>query len=88
MPTARFMISGRVQGVGYRASAREQAMRLGVSGQAINDADGNVEVIASATLQALEAFERWLRRGPPAAAVHSVQREDLPPQALQGFRIG
>ena len=88
MPTARFVVIGRVQGVFYRASTREQALALGITGKANNRPDGSVEVLASGSAQALDALERWLRKGPPMAAVATVGREDLPEQGLRGFQIG
>ena len=88
MPTARFIVSGRVQGVFYRASTRGQALVLGLSGRADNRPDGSVEVLAAGTVRALDALERWLRRGPPAASVEAVSREDLPGQDLHGFHTG
>ncbi|CAM5267840.1 acylphosphatase [Rhodanobacter lindaniclasticus] len=87
MATARFLVSGRVQGVFFRASTREQAQQLGLAGHASNLADGCVEVLASGAESALEALERWLWLGPAAAKVESVSREDLPSQPLQGFQI-
>jgi len=88
MPTARFMVSGRVQGVFFRASTREQAIGLGIAGHAKNRADGSVEVMAIGSADALDALERWLRHGPPAARVDAVSREDLPAQELRGFHTG
>lgn len=88
MPTARFIVSGRVQGVFFRASTREQAVALGVAGHATNRSDGRVEVLASGPADALDALERWLWQGPPAARVDAVVRDDLPEQELQGFRTG
>jgi acylphosphatase len=93
MPTAKFIVSGRVQGVFYRASTREQALRLGLAGYAKNRLDGRVEVLASGEAAALDALERWLRQGPPAARVEAVNREDLPEQDslgqdLRGFHTG
>lgn len=88
MPAARFIVSGRVQGVCYRASAREQALALGLAGHAVNRRDGSVEVLACGEPAALEALERWLRQGPPAARVDVVDREELPEQIMQGFRTG
>lgn len=88
MPTARFLVSGRVQGVFYRASTRGQALVLGLSGRADNRPDGSVEVLASGSPDALDALERWLWRGSPAARVDAVEREDLPEQALHGFHTG
>lgn len=87
MPTAKFIVSGKVQGVFYRASAREQALVLQLGGHAINRPDGSVEVVASGSPAALDALELWLRRGPPAARVESVVRQELPPQVLHGFHI-
>ncbi|WP_426700597.1 acylphosphatase [Rhodanobacter sp. Col0626] len=86
MPAARFIVSGRVQGVFYRASTREQAMDLGLAGHARNLSDGSVEVIASGSALALDALEQWLRHGPPAARVDAVAREELPQQELRGFK--
>ena len=88
MPTARFIINGTVQGVCYRASTREQALRLGLAGHARNQPDGSVEVLASGSADALDALERWLQQGPPAARVETVSREGLPEQNLRGFRTG
>lgn len=85
MPCVRFLVSGYVQGVFFRASTREQALKLGVSGHARNLADGRVEVLASGSAEALEALERWLHEGPPTARVAEVRREPMPEQALRGF---
>jgi acylphosphatase len=88
MPTARFIVTGKVQGVFYRASTREQALALGVCGYAETRSDGSVEVLASGSAPALDALQHWLRQGPPMAVVEAVSREDLPEQELQGFRMG
>ncbi|OOG61301.1 acylphosphatase [Rhodanobacter sp. B04] len=88
MPAAKFIVSGRVQGVFYRASTRDQALRLGLTGHAKNLPDGRVEVLASGTAEALDALERWLRQGPPAAKVDAVSRAEMPAQELRGFHTG
>ena len=88
MAGARFLVSGVVQGVFYRASTRAQAQRLGLTGHARNLADGRVEVVAHGDPDALDALERWLWQGPPAAQVDAVGRTELPEQAPGGFRIG
>jgi acylphosphatase len=92
MPTARFIVSGRVQGVFYRASTREQALPLDITGYAKNLPDGRVEVLASGTSDALDTLERWLHKGPPAAWVEAVNRADIndedTAQELRGFHIG
>ena len=85
MPTTKFIVSGIVQGVFFRASTQARAHELGVSGFARNRADGAVEVIASGDLEALCELETWLHAGPPAARVDAVEREDLPPQEHHDF---
>jgi acylphosphatase len=73
---ARFHVGGKVQGVWYRASAREQAVRLGLRGYAKNLDDGRVEVLAIGEDAAIEALEKWLWQGPRLARVQDVARED------------
>ena len=60
MPAARFFVRGKVQGVFFRASTREQALKLGLRGYAKNLPDGRVEVLAEGNASALDALERWL----------------------------
>jgi acylphosphatase len=88
MPTARFLVSGLVQGVFFRASTRREAESLGLAGTASNRDDGRVEVVASGSDAALDALERWLREGPPAARVDAVVREAIDDRSMQGFRTG
>ena len=88
MPAARFLVGGRVQGVCYRASTREQALALGLAGYARNLPDGRVEVLAAGAAGALDALERWLWQGPPAARVEAVARAESSEAAPDGFRIG
>ena len=71
----RFRISGKVQGVFYRASARECARQLDVTGWAANLPDGAVEVVARGTAPALAAFAEWLVIGPPLSMVANVASE-------------
>ena len=85
MACARFMVCGHVHGVFFRASTREQALKLGISGYAKNLPDGGVEVLACGPDAALDALQQWLRRGPPSARVESVAREAMPDQAMHGF---
>ena len=77
----RCLVRGRVQGVFYRASTRDQARRLGVTGHAINLPDGGVEVLACGPAAAVAALCDWLREGPPAARVEAVECEpvEVPP---------
>lgn len=85
MACARFLVAGKVQGVFFRASTREQALRLGLRGYARNLADGRVEVIACGDDGALAQLEAWLHEGPPAARVQSVAREAMQEQEMRGF---
>jgi acylphosphatase len=71
---ARFVVSGKVQGVFFRASTREQAGRLQLRGHARNLADGSVDVLAVGSADAVDALGRWLEHGPPRARVDAVQR--------------
>ena len=69
----RWLVSGRVQGVGFRVFVLEEAQRLGVSGYVRNLPDGSVEAVASGETGALERLERALRAGPPGARVERVE---------------
>ncbi|HJZ77547.1 MAG TPA: acylphosphatase [Vicinamibacterales bacterium] len=75
----RFLISGRVQGVGFRFFAQDAAEREGVHGWVRNLPDGRVEAQAEGDAEALERFERALRHGPRGARVADVEVDSLPP---------
>ncbi len=76
------LISGRVQGVGFRESMTREAKRLGVSGWVRNLRDGRVEAVADGP--AAEALIAWARRGPPAAEVTELRIAEVNGQ-LTGF---
>ena len=79
----RCRVTGRVQGVFFRASAQRKAHALGIVGHARNLADGSVEVLAMGTASALEEMRAWLAVGPPAARVTAVDcSPEPPPEAL------
>lgn len=88
MAAARFHVSGRVQGVFFRASTRTEALRLKLTGYANNLADGRVEVYAEGGAEALDRLEAWLRRGPPLARVSELRRESAAEDGRQGFVTG
>jgi len=77
VPSARFLIEGRVQGVGFRAGARRTALQLALVGMVRNLEDGRVEVVAQGDAAAIEALALWLERGPAHARVDAVQRTDV-----------
>jgi acylphosphatase len=81
-------ISGRVQGVWFRASTRDQAQRLGIRGSAINCPDGRVEVIACGEPDALQQLQRWLHQGPPGARVDEVICTPMIDPGVDGFHTG
>ncbi len=84
----RCLVSGRVQGVFYRATTREQARRLGLTGHAINLPDGRVEVLACGPAEAVDALCAWLWQGPPAARVESITCEEIGTAAPADFTTG
>jgi acylphosphatase len=71
--TRRLSIHGRVQGVWFRESMREEAVRVGVTGWVRNRADGSVEAMVQGTADAVEAITQWARRGPEQAHVERVE---------------
>jgi acylphosphatase len=86
---ARFLVSGKVQGVCFRAATRDEARRLGLRGYARNLPDGRVEVLAAGEAAALDALMQWLRHGPPLARVDGVERREADDNAAtEGFSIG
>jgi acylphosphatase len=87
MAARRFLISGRVQGVGYRYFAERSAHETGVTGWARNLDDGRVEVHANGTRKQLEDFEGRLRTGPRFADVRSVESSEAAVLELSGFHI-
>jgi acylphosphatase len=87
MPAYRYIVQGRVQGVGYRYFARRQAEALGVAGYARNRPDGTVEVVAEGTEEALRDFETRLRAGPDFSAVSGVDRSAIAGRGDPGFSI-
>ena len=72
MVARQIRVSGRVQGVGYRASLQDEARRHGVAGWARNRRDGTVEAVLQGTAQAVAAVIAWARHGPPGAQVTRV----------------
>ena len=82
------VITGRVQGVGYRASCQRQAAALGLTGWVSNRWDGAVEALFEGEAAVVDAMLVWCREGPPMAYVSGVEIS-IPPDALleRGFRV-
>lgn len=88
MTTARHVrVSGRVQGVFYRAWTAEQARDLGVAGWVRNCPDGSVEALLEGTAEAVANLVERMRHGPPAARVGDVMVEPATPTGASGFAI-
>jgi acylphosphatase len=84
----RFVVKGRVQGVGFRAFAEGAARADGIHGWVANRADGSVEVYAEGEADAIARFDRRLRQGPSASRVDEVSAEDdVPSGRVAGFTI-
>ena len=81
----RALVTGRVQGVGFRWSTRAEAQRLGLSGFARNEADGSVLVEAEGSPDAVGMLVEWLEHGPSSARVDAVTTEELQPEGSTGF---
>jgi len=90
MPTTRIRarVTGLVQGVFYRASTRDTARGLGLTGWVRNCDDGAVELEAEGPAEQVEQLLAWCRRGPPAARVVAVDVAEIPPSgADRDFRV-
>jgi acylphosphatase len=84
----RFLVHGRVQGVGFRWFVEREAHVLGIAGWVRNNSDGAVEVFAQGTADQLSRLRQRLQQGPRAARVDSVEESEAPPsRGLNVFRI-
>jgi len=90
MPNVRahLTISGRVQGVFFRGTARQEARNLGLTGWVRNIYNGDVEAVAEGREESVMAFIDWCRRGPPMARVTDVKVEwEEPTGEFENFNI-
>ncbi len=87
MLTVSITISGKVQGVWYRQSAKEQAQQLGITGQIRNEPDGSVHIIATGTKEKMDQFINWCKKGPPKARVTNIDFKELLLQQFTHFTI-
>lgn len=85
--TLSITISGKVQGVYYRQSAKEKALELGITGSVKNLPDGNVFLVATGTPEQLDKLVEWCRTGPSRAVVKNVQVQQLEAHPFSGFTI-
>jgi len=88
LPARRFIVRGRVQGVGFRWFVEREAHILGIAGWVRNNPDGSVEVLAMGTRDQLAGLRSRLQQGPRAARVDNVEElESAPVTGLKSFRI-
>ena len=81
------VIAGRVQGVGYRYSAKMKAESLGIRGSVLNLRDGSVFVTAQGEKEAMDNFVRWCYKGPPDAVVRSIEKVQGKAEKFSEFKI-
>jgi acylphosphatase len=81
------IVRGRVQGVGFRESCRRRAVGLGLAGSVRNLADGTVEAVFEGPSDAVDLAVDWCRRGPPQAAVTSIEASPHPLSGLTRFDV-
>jgi len=85
---AHVKITGRVQGVYYRASMLQEAQKLRLTGWVMNSPDGSVQAIAEGPRDKIEQLIAWCKSGPPGARVTNVDvRWETPEHAFRGFTI-
>lgn len=88
MLTRRYIVRGRVQGVGFRWFVEAEARKLAVAGWVRNNHDGSVEVLAMGSREQLSVLRGRLQEGPRASRVDAVEESEAPPQPdLKNFRI-
>lgn len=87
MKSLRAVVTGRVQGVGFRWAIRDRAIALGITGWVRNRRDGTVELHAEGTEPAVNSFARWFREGPPLARVADVALSEEPATQATEFTI-
>ncbi len=81
------LISGKVQGVGYRYATVQEAQKLGIRGWVRNRLDGRVEAIFEGTEPIIEQMLQWCHQGPTTAKVTDVTVETVKPRFYQGFEV-
>jgi acylphosphatase len=87
MPTVHLVIKGKVQGVFYRASAKDIANEIGVTGWIKNTEEGHVETMATGTSQQLQQFIEWCKVGPVRAIVTGVEISEAEEATFKGFDV-
>jgi acylphosphatase len=87
MPTVHLIITGRVQGVFFRVTAKDVADEIGVKGWVKNTEEGYVEIMASGADEQLQKFMDWCKVGPRKAMVTNVELTQMPEENFNDFAI-
>lgn len=85
--TRKLTITGKVQGVWYRASAKDKALELSLTGKVWNETNGDVGAIVTGDEKNVQRFIDWCYQGPPLSNVESVSVEEMDQQEFKGFEI-
>jgi len=85
--TISILVTGKVQGVFYRKSARDKALELGLTGEVRNQDDGSVLIVATGEPDLLGIYVQWCKQGPPRAVVSKVETTRLEPRSFLHFNI-
>jgi acylphosphatase len=87
LKTVSITVTGKVQGVFYRQTAKEKATELGIKGEVKNMPDETVQITVTGTKEQIEQLIEWCRQGPPKAEVQNVITEEMPLQSFDKFSI-
>jgi acylphosphatase len=87
MPAVHLLIKGKVQGVFFRATAKDIADEMAISGWVRNTPDGDVEIIAAGSQQNIDRFVEWCKHGPEKAIVTNVSITQKEDQRFERFKI-
>jgi acylphosphatase len=87
MQTVHLLVTGKVQGVFYRATAKKMAESMGIAGWVKNTANGNVEILAQGNEEDVKAYIHWCKQGPPKAVVTNLAVTERDDVAMEGFEI-
>lgn len=87
MATRRYIVQGRVQGVGFRYFTREMADAFDITGTVRNVSDGDVEIVASGTPENLRSFKEQIELGPAGARVDRVKVEEMEEERFDRFSV-
>ena len=87
MAVKKVFISGKVQGVGFRFHAHEEAVKLGLKGWVRNLSDGRVEILVSGNEKEIKDMIKWAHRGPQTARVEKVEVQDTNEAPTEAFYI-